>query len=62
MENVIYLALASAACLGFAAMNFVLNDGGILPGWILLGVLFAVVGAATVVFGDDEGANGGVEA
>lgn len=62
MENVIYLGLASAACLGFAAMNFVLNDGGILPGWILLGVLFAVVGAASVVLGDGDGASGGAGA
>ncbi|WP_058367571.1 hypothetical protein [Haloparvum sedimenti] len=58
MENGIYLALAAAACLGFAATNFALNDGGILPGWILLGVLFAVAGVASVVLGEDDGASG----
>lgn len=50
MENETYLALAAVACFGFAGLNFVMNEARILPGWILLGVMFTVAAAAKVAF------------
>ncbi|MFB6236601.1 MAG: hypothetical protein ABEH81_11755 [Halopenitus sp.] len=57
MRSEIYLLAASIASLGFAAANFLFNNGSILPGWILLGLIFLLVGVGTAVFGsnDDDG-------
>ncbi|MGZ0746986.1 hypothetical protein [Haloparvum sp. AD34] len=61
MRSEIYLFAAGIASFGFAAANFLLNDGTILPGWILLGLIFVLIGAGTLVFGssDDDGNGAG---
>jgi hypothetical protein len=58
MNNEVYLAIASILCFGFAGMNLAFNDANpILPGWILLGVIFGTVAVAVAVLGSGDDAD-----
>jgi len=62
MRSEFYLFAAGIASFAFAVANFLLNDATILPGWLLLGVIFVLIGVGTAVFGSQDDENGGAEA
>ena len=61
MRSEIYLFAASIVSFGFAVANFLFNEATILPGWILLGLIFVLVGAGTVIFGSTDDDSNGAE-
>jgi len=55
MRSVIALALLGLLWIGIAVSNMMLGNGRLLPGWILVGVVFlAVAGGIYAVGGDAD--------
>lgn len=62
MRSVIVLTLFGLLWFSFAFANMFLGDGRLLPGWIVVGVVFFAVAGLTYAFSDDGGSHGAADA